>query len=72
MFKATVIERNDTEKKQSNRWITWSLASFFKAEKSTFNYMVSLDMFKQICVGYFNRLWLVEDIKKCDLRGPRL
>lgn len=56
MFKAIPTERNDTEKKESNGWITCSLMSFFKAEKSTFNYVVSLDMFKQICVGYFNRL----------------
>jgi hypothetical protein len=56
MFKATAIERNDTEKKQSNGRITCSVMSSFKAEKSSFNYMVSLDMFKQICVGYFNRL----------------
>lgn len=56
MFTAIAIERNDEEKKQNNGWITCSLTSFFKAEKSTFNYTVSLDMFKQICVGYFNRL----------------
>jgi hypothetical protein len=55
MFKAIAIDRNNTEKEQSNGRITFSLMSFFKAEKSTFNYMVSLDMFKQICVGYFSR-----------------